>query len=242
MCTFENDHRVLVCDLAIHRVREAASRAFGDAVQFTPVPGEGTLVEVPGCMNDSAGKFCPDKWTRKEEEGRVEGKGDEELPHEDEKENQDVTARPTRSQPIPDLTSRIAQASFPKGTLAMQLRDALGSIYQDADFVDLFPKRGRAAEAPWRLALVTVLHPLENLSDRQAAERCGDGGLEICAVLAAGWSGTPFCARRPCGHSHRSAAIHLGRSIARFVLPSPLCLRVRHEHDREDRRGRTRHH
>ena len=55
MCTFENDHRVLVCDLAIHRVREAASRAFGDAVQFTPVPGEGTLVEVPGCMNDSAG-------------------------------------------------------------------------------------------------------------------------------------------------------------------------------------------
>ena len=39
----------------------------------------------------------------------------------------------------------------------MQLRDALGSIYQDADFADLFPKRGRAAEAPWRLALVTVL-------------------------------------------------------------------------------------
>jgi hypothetical protein len=23
------------------------------------------------CMNDSAGKFCLDKWTRKEEEGRV---------------------------------------------------------------------------------------------------------------------------------------------------------------------------
>ncbi len=47
MCTFENEHRVLVCDLAIHRVREAASRAFGDAVQFTPVPGRGTWVEVP---------------------------------------------------------------------------------------------------------------------------------------------------------------------------------------------------
>jgi transposase len=72
--------------------------------------------------------------------------------------------------PIPELTSRIAQASFPKGTLAMHLRDALGSIYQDADFADLFPKRGRAAEAPWRLALVTVLQALENLSDRQAAE------------------------------------------------------------------------
>ena len=34
----------------------------------------------------------------------------------------------------------------------MHLRDALGSIYQDADFADLFPKRSRAAEAPWKLA------------------------------------------------------------------------------------------
>ena len=73
-------------------------------------------------------------------------------------------------EPIPELTSRIARASFPKGTLAMHLRDALGAIYEDADFADLFPKRGRAAEAPWRLALVTVLQALENLSDRQAAE------------------------------------------------------------------------
>lgn len=47
MCTFENEHRVLVCDVAIHRVREAASLAFGDAVQFTPAPGQGTRVEVP---------------------------------------------------------------------------------------------------------------------------------------------------------------------------------------------------
>src|SRR5947199_3409470 len=73
-------------------------------------------------------------------------------------------------EPIPELTSRIAHASFPKGTLAMHLRDALGPIYQDADFAQLFPKRGRAAEAPWRLALVTVLQALENLSDPQAAE------------------------------------------------------------------------
>jgi transposase len=50
-------------------------------------------------------------------------------------------------EPIPELTSQIAHASFPKGTLVMHLRDALGSIYQDTDFADLFPKRGRAAEA-----------------------------------------------------------------------------------------------
>src|SRR6266853_3949946 len=73
-------------------------------------------------------------------------------------------------EPIPDLTSRIAQASFPKGTLAMHLRDALGPIYEDVDFAHLFPRRGRAAEAPWRLALVTVLQALEGLTDRQAAE------------------------------------------------------------------------
>jgi transposase len=71
---------------------------------------------------------------------------------------------------IPDLTRRIAHTSFPKGTLAMHLRDALGPIYQDVDFAHLFPKRGRAAQAPWRLALVTVLQAVENLSDRQAAE------------------------------------------------------------------------
>jgi hypothetical protein len=45
-------------------------------------------------------------------------------------------------EPIPDLTKKIAHTSFPKGTLAMHLRDALGSLYQDADFADLFPKRG----------------------------------------------------------------------------------------------------
>jgi transposase len=52
----------------------------------------------------------------------------------------------------------------------MHIRDEIGSLYQDDDFADLFPKRGRAAEAPWRLALVTVLQMGENLSDLQAAE------------------------------------------------------------------------
>jgi transposase len=38
------------------------------------------------------------------------------------------------------------------------------------DFADLFPTRGQPAEAPWRLALVTVLQLLEGLADRQAAD------------------------------------------------------------------------
>ena len=40
-------------------------------------------------------KFCPDKWTRKSEEGRVEEEGHEEVLHEDVKEDQDVAAHPT---------------------------------------------------------------------------------------------------------------------------------------------------
>jgi len=51
----------------------------------------------------------------------------------------------------------------------MQMRDVLGSIYTDEDFVELFPKEGQPAEAPWRLALITVMQFVENLSDQQAA-------------------------------------------------------------------------
>ena len=54
MCTFENERRVLVCDVAIHRVREAVSAAFGDGVQFTPAPGQGTRVEVPPIVDEKA--------------------------------------------------------------------------------------------------------------------------------------------------------------------------------------------
>ena len=73
-------------------------------------------------------------------------------------------------EPIPEATRRLAQKSCPKGSAIMRLRDALGPIYQDAAFAELFPKRGRPAEAPWRLALVTVFQAMEHLTDRQAAQ------------------------------------------------------------------------
>jgi transposase len=72
--------------------------------------------------------------------------------------------------PIPEETRVLLQRLCPKGTKVTQLRDALGPIYSDELFAHLFPKRGRPAEAPWRLALVTVLQALEGLSDRQAAD------------------------------------------------------------------------
>ena len=70
---------------------------------------------------------------------------------------------------IPAETARVAQAACPQGTLAMRLRDALGELYQDQDFAALYPPEGQPAYAPWRLAVVTVLQYVENLSDRQAA-------------------------------------------------------------------------
>ncbi len=72
--------------------------------------------------------------------------------------------------PIPAETVRIARAAFPTGTLAMRLRDMRGTLYDDPTFADLFSHRGRPAEAPWRLALVTVLQFAEGLSGRQAAD------------------------------------------------------------------------
>jgi transposase len=52
----------------------------------------------------------------------------------------------------------------------MRLRDELGPIYDDTTFAALFSHRGRPAEAPWRLALVSVMQFAERLSDRKAAD------------------------------------------------------------------------
>src|SRR5262249_37554974 len=68
-----------------------------------------------------------------------------------------LKVEPTELQAIPEETVRVARAAFPRGSRAMQLRDHLGTVYADARFAALFAVRGRPAEAPWRLALVTVL-------------------------------------------------------------------------------------
>src|SRR5919199_2714159 len=77
---------------------------------------------------------------------------------------------PPSSYSIPEQTRRVARAAFPKGTLCLRLADELGTIFRDQDFADLFPSQGQPAEAPFRLALVTILQFLEGLSDRAAAE------------------------------------------------------------------------
>lgn len=80
-----------------------------------------------------------------------------------------MSLHPAEMAPVPAETARVARAAFPKSTLAMRIRDELGDIYRDEMFADLYPSVGQPALAPWRLALVTVLQFVENLSDRQAA-------------------------------------------------------------------------
>jgi transposase len=70
----------------------------------------------------------------------------------------------------PEETRRVARAAFPKGTLCLDIADALGPIYRDSQFAALFAPVGQPAAAPAMLALATVLQYMEGLSDRQAAD------------------------------------------------------------------------
>jgi transposase len=72
--------------------------------------------------------------------------------------------------PVPTQTIRVAKAAFPKGNPYLTLRDELGPIFSDLDFVGLFSRTGKPAVPPWQLALVTLMQFRENLSDRQAAD------------------------------------------------------------------------
>src|SRR5215210_5599338 len=102
--------------------------------------------------------------------------------------------------PIPEETARVAHAAFPDGNLYLRMRTGLDTIYADEDFAELFPSRGQPAEAPWRLALVTVFQFAEHLSDRAAAEAVRGRidwkyalSLELTAYCAETGSGAGGC-------------------------------------------------
>ncbi len=81
-----------------------------------------------------------------------------------------MSLKPRKISDIPEETKRIAEKSFPKGNIYMQMRDELGTLYEDVEFASLFPSRGQPAYSPWRIALVCIMQYVANLSDRQAAE------------------------------------------------------------------------
>jgi transposase len=81
-----------------------------------------------------------------------------------------MSLRPHVVAPVPEETARVARAAFPKGNPYLTLRDALGTIFQDNDFSDLYAHEGQPGLSAWRLALGTIMQFRETLSDRQAAE------------------------------------------------------------------------
>lgn len=72
---------------------------------------------------------------------------------------------------VPEVTARVARAAFPKGCLAVRVRDELGPLFADDEFAAAFGVRGRPGLSPGHLALVTVLQFAEGLTDRQAADQ-----------------------------------------------------------------------
>lgn len=81
-----------------------------------------------------------------------------------------MSLRPKEPGQVPEETARVAEAAFPTGSLAIRIRDELGTLFTDEQFADLFPSRGKPAWSPGRLALVLVLQFVEGLTDRQVAE------------------------------------------------------------------------
>lgn len=71
---------------------------------------------------------------------------------------------------IPEETTCVARAAFPKGNIIMKMRDEIGTLYEDKDFEALFSTQGQPGFSPWRLALVCVMQYMEDMTDRQAAD------------------------------------------------------------------------
>src|SRR5215472_16108756 len=85
-----------------------------------------------------------------------------------------MSIRPRLGAEVPELTARVVRASNPAGTTAMWVRDRLDGLRADEDFAGWYPRDGRPGISPARLATVSVLQFLLDLSDRDAAEavRC----------------------------------------------------------------------
>lgn len=80
-----------------------------------------------------------------------------------------MSIRPRPVPEVPEGTALVARAAFPRGTLAMRVRDLLGPVFQDEHYAAAFGARGRPGIAPGQLMLVTVLQFVEGLTDRAAA-------------------------------------------------------------------------
>src|SRR5215813_3415659 len=81
-----------------------------------------------------------------------------------------LSRHPPPIPPVPAETARVARTAVSHGTLSLTRRDALGTLCTADEFTALVPRCGQPAEAPWRLALVTIMPDGAAIAARQAAE------------------------------------------------------------------------
>ena len=128
-----------------------------------------------------------------------------------------MSLRPQPLPPVPVATARVARAAFRRGNPYLLLRDRLGPVFEDADFADLYPRRGQPGYAPWRLALATLMQFREGLSDRQAADAVR-GRIDWKYLLAlelddAGFDFSVLCEFRSRLLEHEAGGCLLGRLL-----------------------------
>ena len=58
-----------------------------------------------------------------------------------------MSLEPRADHGVPELTARVVRAAFPKGTLAVRIREALGPLFEDEAFAGAFAVRGRPIRA-----------------------------------------------------------------------------------------------
>jgi transposase len=74
-------------------------------------------------------------------------------------------------EPADDVAEAVrAMFAGRRAPLAVVIRDELGELFADVEFAEAFAVRGQPGWSPGRLAAITVLQAVENLTDIQAAE------------------------------------------------------------------------
>jgi transposase len=81
-----------------------------------------------------------------------------------------MTLHPHQPPAVPADTARAARAAFRRGNPYLLLRDQLGPLFTNREFLALYAHQGPPALSPVCLATVCLLQYAEDLSDRQAAD------------------------------------------------------------------------
>jgi hypothetical protein len=93
-----------------------------------------------------------------------------------------MSLKPEPIDSVPEETARIARAAYPKGNTYLQLRDTFGTIYQDEQFVELYPQRGhsglRAPRQVWREQYLQIGHVSSRGSVRRILPILWHNGIE----------------------------------------------------------------